>query len=247
MRRFLALLSLAALASAPARADQVLNTFRHTDEMKMMGHTTPAKDVTVQMWFSDHGMRFDDVEMAIIFRVDQKKLYMVNKTAKTFSAIDLPFDFKSLVGPEMAPMMDQMMSMMAASVTVTPTDRTGEYAGFPCKWYKIDIKMSMMQMAMDSCNSERMPIDLERYQTFIKAQSELSMNSQWMKDLAAKLSGFAVRSETTTTMMGKSFKSWQELKSVEDKSAPMGFYEPPAGFKEVKFDPMKQQQQQGNH
>jgi hypothetical protein len=242
MRRLLALLCLAAVASAPVRADQVMNIFRHTDEMKMMGHTTPAQDVMTETWFGEQGMRFDDPDSAIIVRVDQKKLFVVNKKEKSFSAIDLPFDFKSLVGPEMASMMDQMMKMMAATVTVTPTDRSGEYAGYHCKWYKVDIKMNMMQMAMDSCNSENMPVDVDRYHSLRKMQAEMSMNSQWIKDLMDKLPGFAVRSETATTMMGKTFKSWQELRSVEEKGAPHGFYEPPAGFKEIKFDPMKQQQ-----
>jgi hypothetical protein len=66
-------------------------------------------------------------------------------------------------------------------------------------------------------------------------------NGSWMKEMVDKLEGFPVRSESTTTMMGKSFKSWQELESVDEKSAPAGFYAPPVGYKEVKFDPMAQQ------
>ena len=67
-------------------------------------------------------------------------------------------------------------------------------------------------------------------------------NTQWMKEIAEKLQGFPVRTDITTTMMGKSFKSWQELKSIEQKTPPAGFYEPPAGYKQVEFNPMSQMQ-----
>ena len=40
--------------------------------------------------------------------------------------------------------------------------------------------------------------------------------------------------------MGKSFKSYQELVSSEEKAAPVGTYEPPAGYTEKVFDPMGQ-------
>jgi hypothetical protein len=86
-----------------------------------------------------------------------------------------------------------------------------------------------------------MPIDYGRYKSLVESQSELSMSTQWMKELMEKIHGFPVYTESTTTMMGKSFGSRQELKSVEDRPAPAGFYGPPAGYKEVVFDPMKPQ------
>jgi hypothetical protein len=167
-------------------------------------------------------------------------MYVIDHAEKTVSPIDLPISFKSLVGPEMAPMVDQMMSMMKATTTITPTDRTGEFAGFPCKHYKVDISMSMMQMSMDQCLTQSLPIDYSRYKELLSMQAEMAMNNEWMKELM-RLEGFPVRSESTSTMMGKSFGSWTELKAVEDKTPPAGLYEPPAGYKEVRFDPMNPQ------
>jgi hypothetical protein len=155
--------------------------------------------------------------------------------------MDLPLDLKKLVGPEMAPMMDQMMKMMAATVTVTPSERTGNYAGFACKFSRVTIKMSMMELNSDECLTDTLPIDYSRYKSLVESQSQLSMNSQWMKDLVEKVHGFPVYTESTTTMMGKSFGSRQELKSIEERPASVGLYEPPAGYREVQYDPMKPQ------
>lgn len=232
----------AALSATPAAADQVLTLSSHTDAMKMMGQTTPAKDETHTYWFGDQATRYDMGDTSVLTRLDQKKFYVINHPEKTYSTIDLPFDFKSLVGPEMAPMMDMMAKQMAATVTVTPTDRTGSFAGFDCTYSKIDIKMSMMNISTDSCNSDRMPIDYSRYKELQTAFSQLSMNQDWIKEIAEKVKGFPVRSESTMNVMGSPVKSWQELKSVEDKSAPAGHYDPPAGYTEQKYDPMAQMQ-----
>lgn len=235
--------ALVAALAAPLAADTVLTLASHTDAMKMMGQNTPAKDETHTYWFGDAGTRYDMGDTSVILRVDTKKFYFVNHPQKVYSTIDLPFDFKSLAPPEMAQMMDMMAKQMAATVTVTPTDRTGSFAGLDCTYSKVDIKMMMMTMSMDSCNTEKMPIDYSRYKDLQASYSQLFPNQDWIKEMAEKVKGFPIRSETTMMVMGSPVKSWQELKAVEEKSAPGGHYDPPAGYKEQKFDPMAQMQQ----
>ncbi|QQR73357.1 MAG: DUF4412 domain-containing protein [Holophagales bacterium] len=244
--RFVAL-AVAALVAAPALADKVVVMLQHTDAMSIMGQTTPAQDTTQESWFGDGAVRFDGGDTTIITRFDRKKLYFVNNGEKTYSSIDLPIDFKALVGPEMAPMMEQMAKMMAASVVVTPSDKTGKFAGIACQYKNIEISMGMMKMSILGCYSDSVGIDYGRYREFAAAQADLMPNSGWMKELADKVRGYPVQTETTTAMMGKEFKSWQELKAVEDRTPPPGHYDPPAGYREVKYDPMAQAARKGKH
>jgi hypothetical protein len=239
--KWLAVLVVGALAAAPAMADKVLTLATHTDAVSMMGHTKPAKDEVHEYWFGNQGVRYDLGDTSVILRIDTKKFININHVAKTFSVLDMPIDMKKLVDPQMAPMMDQMMKMMAMTVTVTPSDRTGTYAGFACKFSKLTISSRMMTIATDECLTDAVPIDYARYKELVESQSELAPNSQWMKDLVEKVHGFPVYSETSTTMMGKTFGSSMELKSVEDRAAAAGQYEPPAGYTEVKYDPMRPQ------
>jgi hypothetical protein len=229
----------AGLGASPAAADRLLTLKSHTDAMQMMGQNVPAKDETHHYWFGEQAVRNDMGDVSTILRFDQKKMYWINHAEKTYSAIDLPIDFKKLVPPEMAPMMEQMATMMGGSAKVSATDRSGSFGGFDCKYYRADVTMSMMNMAMDLCVSSTMPVDYKRYQSMVESQAEMLPSTQWMKELA-KLQGFPVRTETTTSVMGKSFKSQQELVSSEEKSAPAGTYDPPAGYKEQAFDPMRQ-------
>ena len=229
-----------ALAAVPVGADTVLTIANHTDAFSMMGQTTPAEDNTFTYWFGADATRYDMDETSVILRLDQKKFYLVNHAEKTYSAMDLPIDFEKLVGPEMAPMMEMMAKTMAATTTVTPSDRTGSFAGYSCKYQRVDLSIAMMKTSMDMCTTEELPIDYSKYREIALAQSELAPNVSWMRDLAEKVKGFPLRTDTTTSGMGASMKSWQELKSVEEKAAPAGHYAPPAGYREVKFDPMAQ-------
>jgi hypothetical protein len=243
MTRFARPLALVlAAAAAPAAADTVMALKNHADEMSVMGQRTPAQDNVHYYWFSDDATRYDMGDSSVIANLGRKQLYIVNHAEKTYSTIDLPFSFKSLVGPEMAPMMDQMMAMMAPKVTVTESDRTGSFAGYSCQYAQMTMSMAMMQMTSDMCLSEQVPIDYARYKELFEMRGELAPNATWMKEMVEKLDGFPVRSDTTMSMMGNSFKSWQELESVEQKSAPAGHYEAPAGYKEIKYDPMTAQQ-----
>lgn len=238
-------LAIALLVAAPSTADQVLTMANHTDEFSMMGQTTPAQDVTHTYWFADDATRYDMGDTSVIMRLQDKKLYFLNHGEKNYAELDLPIDFERLVGPEMAPMMEQMSKMMAATVEVTPTDRRGEFAGYSCTYSKVEISMGMMQMSSDQCNTQDLPIDVSRYQALATAQAEMLPNQGWMKELAEKLQGFPVRTETTATVMGNEQTSWQELQSVEERDAPAGHYQPPAEYQKVEYNPMEQMQQQG--
>lgn len=234
--RWIALLAAVALA-APAAADKVITLKSHTDAMAMMGQKTPAKDETYKYWFGTDAVRYDAGAVSTIVNFGAKQLIQIQHEEKVYSVIELPVDFKKLVPPEMAPMMEKMTEMMNATASVTETGKSGSYGGYDCKFYKVDISMAMMTTTMNTCVTKDIPFDFSKYRELVEAQAEMFPNTKWMKELT-KLEGFPVRSETTTTMMGKSFGSWQELQSVDDMAAPAGTYAAPAGYKENEFNPM---------
>lgn len=237
-------LTIALLVAAPSTADQVVTIANHTDEFSMMGQTTPAEDVTHTYWFADDATRYDMGDTSVILRLQEKKMYFLNHGEKDYAELDLPIDFEKLVGPEMAPMMEQMSKMMSATVEVTPTDRGGEFGGYSCTFSTVEVSMGeMMQMTSDSCISEDLPIDYSRYQALADAQAEMLPNQGWVKEMTEELQGFPVRTDTTTTVMGTETKSWQELQSVEERDAPAGHYEPPAEYQKIEYNPMEQMQQ----
>ncbi len=225
-----------------AAAETVVNLKHHSDPVQLMGQSVPAKDEIHSYWFGSDGVRFDQGDTSIVMNWAQKKMYVVTHPDKSYSSIELPIDVKKVFPPEVAGMMDQMMQMMGGTTKVTPLDKVGNYAGSSCKFYRIELSMPMMTTLMDSCLSEKLPINYDRFRELIDAQGQLFPNAKWMKEFA-KLNGFPLRTDSTVTMMGKTFASWSELIGVEEKPAPAGLYQPPPGYREIPFDPMGQSQQ----
>jgi hypothetical protein len=231
---------------AIASADTLLVQKQHTDAMSMMGHDEPAKDETIETWLSTTGIARHGGPIDTVVRFDDKKLYVINHAQKTYSTIALPFEFKSLVPPEQQAMMEQMEKMMAMEVTVTPTSETKQVGSWSAKRYDATVTGMGMKMEIVSWLSKDVGIDYAAYREYVKNASGLQPRADWMKKLA-ELDGFPVLQETTMTVMGKPFKTRSELVSVDERSAPAGTYEPPAGYKETKYDPMKAMQAGRNH
>ena len=74
--------ALALPVAAPAAADQVLTLASHSDAMKMMGKTTPAKDETHTTGSARTACGTTWARSSVITRLDQKKFYIVNHTRR---------------------------------------------------------------------------------------------------------------------------------------------------------------------
>jgi len=239
LRPLVAVLTL--LAAAPLAADTVVTVKAHTDAA---GKRQPAKDEIQTYWFGDQAMRYDLGETSMILRIDRSKMYMVNHADRSFAEVDLPFDYKAALGAA-GPMMERMFEMMKPTVKVAKSDKKGSFAGYDCTYVNVEITMGMgnMKTSTDSCISDEVPVDYARYAKFAQAQAEMLPSSEWMKEMTEAIQGFPVRSDSTSTAMGKTFTSWTELQSVEEKAAPAGTYEAPEGYKKNEFNPMAQMQQ----
>jgi hypothetical protein len=87
----------------------------------MMGQTQPAKDSTEITWIGKDRMRVEEGDRVTIVRADQKKMYVLDAKAKTYSVLDLPVDIKKYVPAEAAKMMEPMMETNHWKTTPEPT------------------------------------------------------------------------------------------------------------------------------
>lgn len=84
------LLSLCLLSASSLAADVLLTKKRDADEFGFQDRVTQgAKNQKVEIWIGPDRVRRDDGRTALILRLDQKKLYFINHTDRTWSATDL--------------------------------------------------------------------------------------------------------------------------------------------------------------
>lgn len=229
------------LAAAPLAADTVVTMKAHTDAVSKK---VPATDETQVQWFGPNGTRHDTGDTSVILRTDRNKAYMANHKDRSYVEVDLPIDLTATLGAA-GPMMERMMEMIQPKVSFSETDRTGTYGGYDCKFVRIEMTMAMGRSTTtsDSCLSPDVPIDYSQYTAFAQAQADLMPQFKWMKDVIDASRGFPVRTETTASFGKRTVTSWTEIEKVEEKDAPPGTYEPPAGYSKTEFNPMAQAQQ----
>jgi uncharacterized protein DUF4412 len=243
MRTIVRIALFAVLASAAAaQADTLIVAKHHSDAVEFMGQKQPATDHNVETWIGKGRFARLAPDLSVIVRADIKKMYIIRHEERAYNEVDLPLDFSSMLPPEMADMMKAMGKMMTWEATVTPTGETKTVAGYKSQGYKVAISGPMgMKIDQSIWATKDLQIDYEALKELMVNQRALMapLGGDWYKKLAA-VEGYPVLSESVTTMGGKSFGTREEMVSAEDKDAPAGTYDPPAGYKAEPFDPMSQ-------
>ncbi len=239
MKLFLHGAALAFIASSAFAADVVITTTKHTDAMTMMGQTQPAKDSTQVTWMGKDHVRVEEGDHVTLVRLDQKKMYLIDVKAKTYSTLELPVDIKKYLPADAAKMMEPMMSQI--KVTVTPTTETKKIKEWNATRYTVTMTMPMGgSMTQEIWATKDVPIDF----ALVKDSRASLMATNFMTGNLAeemkKIDGLPVLTERTQTMMGSEVKSKEEVTSVEQKEPAAGLYEVPQGFTEKPFDAMSE-------
>lgn len=232
---------LAVLALTPAvRADHLLMRKMHVDGYQAGDKTVPGSDSTHAIWLGKDRVRIESDENTLIVRMDQSKVYVLDPKAKTASTIELPFDMKKYVPPEMASMVDQMKGMMSMSATVTPSDETKKVGSWNAKKYAVTIKGPQGPVTTEDrwVTKDITGIDVTVYRDMMNKMFVMMPGGEQIAEEMKKIDGIVVLTERTRTRGGNSVKSTEELTSVESKDAPAGTYDIPADYTEKPFDPM---------
>jgi len=207
-------------------ADVYIKTNVHTDAFAMMGQNQPAKDEVMEQWVGNNQLVNKTGDKIMIMDMNKNKMFIVNPKDKTYVETALPLDMSKLVPKEAA----SMVSMMKATVKVTPNGLTQKINKWNCSGYDVDMNMMMMQMKMKVWATTEVPFD---WKLFSKMYANVS-KMQFMDDAAIaelmKINGYQVASEMTMDMMGSKLKVNSQVVEITQKPAPAGIYAVPAGY-----------------
>ena len=231
-----------ALSVSPAFADLEVVKKTHTDATKARNKEVPAKDTQTTIWLTKDRMHIVSDEMTAIVRLDQKKLVLLDDKAKTWTAIDLPFDMKKYLPPEAAGMIEQMMNKQALTAKVEAKDETKKFGEWNAKRYEITLSQGSKVMSTEVVwTTKDLKADISGFGEMYASLTSMNPMSKNLATELKKLEGFPVHSERTQTLpTGGEQKSTEDLVSATEKEAPAGIYEAPAGYKEKPFDPMSE-------
>lgn len=256
-KRTLYILAVAALAffvfaTVQARADIYMKQKVHTDELKVMGQTQPAKDEIMVFWLAENKARTDqEAGTSSLFLGEKKILYMIDHNKKTYAEmpldLDKMFDEAAEAGagedPEMAEAKKKMPGFMKGlmkgvmggmSAKVTETGETKKIGSWNCRKYLIEMDMGMGKSQAEAWATEDLKIDYGLYFTSANAMLASQPGFDKIVKEMQKVKGVIVYQTAKISAMGADITSTTEVLECTDKSAPAGNYDIPAGYKKVK-------------
>ena len=167
------------------------------------------------------------------------KMYLLDNTAKTYSVLDLPIDYRKLAPKGGEQMMEQMSQMAKMDVAVTPRDETKKIGAWTAKRYDVVMTNPMgMKIETTMWVSKDVGVDVSALTQMAVTMTALKPGTMdWIKKMQA-IPGYPVLQESKVSVMGNEMKTSEQLVAVEKKEPPAGTYEPPAGYTLKPFDPM---------
>jgi hypothetical protein len=239
-------------ATVQARADIYMKQKVHTDELKVMGQTQPAKDEISVIWLGENLARMDQgAATSSILLGEKKVLFMLDHNKKTYA--EMPLDLDKMFGeaveagagddPEMAAAKEKMPAFMknmmkgamgSMSAKVTETGETKKIGSWNCRKYLIEMDMGMVKSQAEAWATEDLKIDYSLYFTSANAMMANQPGFDKIVKEMQKVKGVIVFQTAKISVMGSEVTSTTELLECSDKSAPAGNYDVPAGYKKVK-------------
>lgn len=222
-----------------AGADLLLTIKGHTDAFKVGNRAQEPRDADVKVWLTAEKMRRDEGPLSAIVRLDRKKLYLVNHEDKTFSVVDLPIDWAKLVPSGDREKFQQFVADSQLKSTITPTTETRKIRDWST--HRVDVELANAH-GLRVSTQMWLTKGLELYDAYNKMSGALASlqvsSADWSRKIGG-LDGFPVYQETTVSVGGASFKSHEEVVTVETKKVPDVTYDPPAGFVPIPYDPFR--------
>jgi hypothetical protein len=230
-----------ALGAVSARADFYMKQKTHTGSFTVMGKTQPEKVDNVVYWLGENRARMDHGDgKSTLFLADKGFLYMIDHNKKTYTEISLdlgkamnePPAAQGAEGRNIPGFMKGMMGGM--TVKVTETGETKMIGSWSCRKYLIAMKMPMGETTSEAWATEDLKIDARLYLTAANAMMASQPGFQDIVKEMQKIKGVVAYQTTTANVMGSSVVTTMELLECDNKTAPAGSYELPAGYTKVK-------------
>ncbi len=234
MRRLFVVLFLAAALNV--NADVFMKQKQHTDAFEMMGQKIPAEDTIQRIWMTDSKIKNDSEKTSFIMDTINKRMTVINHANQTYTEIPLDLGAQMAVGDDekKAGMQEMMKKMTKLDIKVTATGETQTINDWKCQKYLQELTTAMGPIKIEVWATQDLGVDVT---TYAKLQSAaLAMLPGMAEALKTalkemqKVKGVAVRSTSTSTIMGNTIKTQTELLEIREGKAPAGVFKVPDDY-----------------
>lgn len=228
---FVALVLAAVAVAIPAAADTRVVQKIHSEGLP--GQSGP-KDGQVELWVAKDRVTQKSDKAEFILRLDQSKLYIIDRPSKRYAVLTVPIDPLQLVPEDQRERVKAMIPMMKMTAKITPTEETAKVGSWTARKYDVELTGAAGSAAIEIWNTTDIAQDLAPIERFQEVMASMSPRGDWMAQLNG-VEGTTVRQKIVTGPA----TTTSEVVSVETADAPAGIYDPPEGYTEVSVDELR--------
>jgi hypothetical protein len=227
-RRIAAALLLALFCPLPLGADVLLTKKRDADEFLFQGRASQgAKNQKVEIWIASDRVRRDDGRTALILRLDEQKLYVIDHTDRAYTAIDL----RQSAGRWTAKAKDNFFWLDGKVGPAGEKKKVGSWQAVPHEVVLSNEAGTGQRIRLQWWVAPDLKIEDGSLRALLRVLATFSpAGSDWMAAVL-DLPGHPVLFERVEKQPDVDIKIREELISVKHGEAPKNAYEPPPGYR----------------
>jgi hypothetical protein len=231
-------LGLCLFASA-AMADSHWVLRRTADHFETEGRASaPAKNSKIELWSAADRVRRDDSRSALILRLDQKKLYLVNHSERVYTAAEVQQKRGRWTMTAAPAIPEQIRQVWQLKAKIEPTGEIRKVGSWQAERHRVVLSNEAGtggRTQLDWWVAPNLRKEDGALRTLLRLQASFDVSGDaWMTSLLA-LPGVPVLFEKAEKLPDVEVKTREELESVEEGEAPAGIYDPPAGYRQLDF------------
>jgi len=231
MKRIVLIVLMGLVLGNFAGADIYIKDVVRTDTY-VDGELVGSKETAVnEMWIGDNKIAYMTPPRILILDLEEKQIFIVNRSAKTYVEAALPLDISKLLSEQVK----SRFKMYKTTGTVKETGESKEIMDRNCKEYEVT-SQAMYGDTVRGTNKFKVwattdvSFDLGIYETMLRNLRMISNRDERYREELRKIRGIQMRIEMTTEQDGAEVKYVEEKVEMSEKQPPAGIYSAPSGF-----------------
>jgi hypothetical protein len=243
MKRVLLVVAIQLLAAHVLAADDVLEIVRRSGSRLPDGNLLHSNEERGTLSLGPDCARFDQgPDTSWIFRRGEGVLLLVRHDARTYERLPVPVRFEDYLNESEKRQLAETLPWQAPELSTQPTSEWRTIRSYRSRKFVIEGKpfLGKTTFRYDLWVTSDLPFDLALYRDLVRSSGALDLRLRGAAEQIADLPGFPVERESVVRReTGREDFDHRFLLSVAKRDLPASFYQPPAGYRSIPFQPGK--------
>lgn len=231
MKEYFSLLLIIVFCTAGLMADVYIKEKSHRDAFYQGGVTNPAVDSEIEVWIGKNKAVSISANRKIIVDRGAKKIYFINRTAKSYVEAPLPLVAASILDDQSKGVLQSIEFQME----VKPLGQTRKIKDWNCQAYSFIQRVMRgedraSETELTVWTTEDVSFDQTLAEMLIENQIKLISRDDSLVNEVRKIKGYSILNDIVSWQDGNEIKAQRRIVEISEKTPPASIYQVDEGF-----------------